>query len=238
VWEAEVRALLEESGATCVERAIKDGHQFRVADGSIICVYEGGVVAFQGKETELASVLARRLREVGAQVAPTGVGAPFGNIGNSDILESNGANPALPEKRVADKIDYRTVPVTIRLVGDLNDLVQDAFLDYTQRFADDLASEVERLEEGDREGRDAPPQFTSHMIHRAHKVVRGDRTAQRKPTKISYVMDVAYAVSGPCFGAMTNYFHSAWQGAIFAGLFVVWLLTLMVKIARRGGQEL
>lgn len=231
-----MRALVDEHRATCTERTIQGAIQFRLSDGAIINVYETGPIAFQGKATSLAKTIMVKLQTQGAQLAPTGLA----NKVNSDLPPDpahapNNAPSILAPERV--EVEHIQISVSVPLVHQLSSAARIAFQDSMQKFADDLANEAERLEQGNRAGQATEAEFTSSMVYDAYRYVRRG-ALERKSSKLAFGVDVAYAIAGPCFGAMTNYFHSAWQGTVFAGLFFAWLLTLIVKIARREGQEL
>ncbi|HSV64376.1 MAG TPA: hypothetical protein VLJ59_00520 [Mycobacteriales bacterium] len=130
-----MRVLVGERDGEHTERAIQGGLQLRLTGGAIINVYNTGLIAFQGKETTLASTIAATLRAEGAQLAATG---PVGRTVNSVPTD------LIPE----ESREHNQISVEVPLIPQLSLAARMAFQNCVQRFADDLANESERLEQG------------------------------------------------------------------------------------------
>jgi len=235
MWDARVTALLAERGLVCATRAVRDGTQYRIESGEIIMVYKSGRIAFQGKGTPQAVALSRELKELGATV----VSAP--DMAQMKHLVSGGVNqekvasldsPASLPAVLTVAATPQTIEINVPLLEQLGSASRKAVRKAIQDFADDVAKEAERLELGERPNGSDSPEFTSKMIGNAERFVRSHPTIRKPTSKVDYASDAAFLISGPCFGLMGNYFHSAWQGALFSMLLVVWIVTLIRRLTR------
>lgn len=128
--------------------------------------------------------------------------------------------------------------ISVPIISQLGTPAQEALREALQRFADDVAREAGRLELGERATNSPHPEFTSRMVSDAEVFVRRRPRTPPAKSRLDRASEISFAISGPGFGLMGNYFHSPWQGAVFAGLLVVWIITLVRHLLKKGGSEL
>ena len=104
-----------------------------------------------------------------------------------------------------------------------------------QRFADDLARETARLEEGDRAETAEVPEITASTVIRANEAVRRPAPipvkAQRSAFDFLVQLVSAFTLLGS--GVLGSYLNSEFQTAIFTGTVVIALISTGYVLWRR-----
>jgi len=99
-----------------------------------------------------------------------------------------------------------------------------------QRFANELAKEAARIEEGDR-AENLQVEVTATDIDEAYRVLRrpkNNEPPQRLPrSKTTKSIMIAQAVSGVVAGAMLTELHSMWQVAVCTGVGVIFCIATL-----------
>ncbi|MFE3290573.1 hypothetical protein [Rhodococcus sp. NPDC059234] len=97
-----------------------------------------------------------------------------------------------------------------------------------QSFADEVAREASRIEEGERAREQDDPEVTATIVHEAYRVVRRPRSETRRSTsKIELAIKFLQASAGVLSGAMLTLLHSYWQVAICTASVLIFLITTL-----------
>jgi hypothetical protein len=103
-------------------------------------------------------------------------------------------SPALPAPNEASSTEVR-MSISVSLDG-ITTNARDRLQACVQRFADDLARETARLEEGDREGDAHVPEVTTSNVIRANQWIRNpSRTSYRVPSGFDIAIQILGFVS-------------------------------------------
>ncbi|WP_445161428.1 hypothetical protein ACTXG5_25480 [Mycobacterium sp. Dal123C01] len=123
--------------------------------------------------------------------------------------------------------DAVEVKLALGLPG-LSRLAHDRAVKVLQRFADELAQEAARIEEGGR-ALGLPPEVTATIIDNAYGFLRqpGNVPPPRPRSKTTKTVMVGQAVSGVVAGAMLTLMHSMWQAAFCTAVGVTFCIATL-----------
>ncbi len=102
-----------------------------------------------------------------------------------------------------------------------------------QQFADEVAREASRLEEGERLRVTDAPELTARMVEEAYQAVKRPRTTPAAPTRQDRGITAGHSVSGLLSGVMLTMMHSYWQVSLATASALVFAWTTYLQYRRR-----
>lgn len=125
--------------------------------------------------------------------------------------------------------------LSIELEG-LTSPAHERFHGYVQRFANELAHETARQEEGEREESAREPQVTASHVIRANEVVRKPSASSgpRPRSKFDTMMLIVASLASAAAGVMGGYLKDgSLQASLFTGLAIIAILSTIYTVGRR-----